>query len=222
MDDDRDNKRTKIDNIDWKDVTTVMFRPAGKNSKGTDTFKCTTCPEESPPIANNCANGYSNIKTHLQSSKHPNWKNDYEMCKQSNRGQLQMIDAKSKNIYNHLEFIIAKSLPFSLVDDELYRKAIKYDKICRKTLMKGLDILFDCVKESVTDEMPKKIVLMFDGWTDNKSQHFLATFAIYMKDGVRRQRLIALKPLPDLTNFTAENHKVYMEQVLALYGRYCY
>lgn len=118
-------------------------------------------------------------------------------------------------------WIICGNLPFAFVENEFARKHSKLTKILRNSLMKAIRFTSQSVSEKLKTEMPTKIALIFDGWSDCNSAHYIGVFAGYLcqKTNSPCFPLLAISPPKDQTFYTAEAHKTFIETTLQLYNK---
>ena len=77
-----------------------------------------------------------------------------------------------------LDLVVNGLLPFTAVEYEVYRRAIRYENISRNTLMKYMNRLTSLVDRKVEALLPQRFSLVFDGSTANLC-HFGAIYAIF-------------------------------------------
>lgn len=115
------------------------------------------------------------------------------------------IPDNDRNMFSWIEFIVTKNIPFSFVDDELVRKTVRLEKICSNTLLKYMAALSNQVENKLKESLPRKFGIGFDGWTEG-TDHYIALFACYQIDGVKKCPLLAFQPIPDYSESLESNY----------------
>ena len=77
---------------------------------------------------------------------------------------------------------------FNFVDKELTKKYTKLESISLKTLISYAEKLTEKIENKIKNYLPEKIGLIIDGWSNN-IDHFLAIFAIYTKNNIKKTPL---------------------------------
>ncbi|KAE9356796.1 hypothetical protein PR003_g2147 [Phytophthora rubi] len=85
--------------------------------------------------------------------------------------------------------------------------------ISKATLKKYLATLVALVEGSLSLRAGELYALLFDGWSAG-SDHFVAVFICYTKDGEMNMHLLAITPLIDETNEAAPNHRDFILRTL--------
>jgi hypothetical protein len=70
---------------------------------------------------------------------------------------------KARNVYEWINLIVEANLPFTIVNQEVYRKFSKFESICYNFITL---LLFAQMKQSIAEDLPEKFGLTFDGWTE--------------------------------------------------------
>jgi hypothetical protein len=164
--------------------------------------------------------GYGNLFQHII-SKHPDYLDIMNAKhKENNAVMHQFVNTKATNIFNWLEFIIMKNLPFSFVEDKIVQKQSKYEKISIESLMKYLYSLKKAVENKVAAKLTEKFVIVFDGWTE-RSRHFIGLFAVCYnsKENKTEKFLLSIAPPFDEESFDANSHYSFIVDVLELFGK---
>ncbi|RLN11165.1 hypothetical protein BBJ28_00007144 [Nothophytophthora sp. Chile5] len=120
---------------------------------------------------------------------------------------------KAKTVFGWLDWIVEGELPLNFYENRLARKYGRLDPIAKATLKKYLATLTDLVEGEISRKIPSKYALIFDGWSVN-SDHFVAVFVSYSKEGRATKHLLSFAPLPDETNQSALNHKDFIIRTL--------
>ena len=158
--------------------------------------------------------GYTYLVTHMQ-KEHPGWEDSMKVKDDTN----PFFHKKGNNVFNWLSWIIEDNLPFSFCERPNTKKFSKLDPISVDTLMKYIKLTTERVEKKVADGLPNQFGIIIDGWKEG-STHYIAVFASYTDNGGRgNYPLLAIAPPFDETNYTAENHKAFIGDVLELYGK---
>jgi hypothetical protein len=130
-------------------------------------------------------------------------------------------DTYVKSIEAWMNLVIHEHHCFEIVESETLKamaKIANMDTICTKTLVKYIEETHKKAFKNVSDFLPEKFGIVFDGWK-RFSKLFVASFAFFVKNGKEERILLGIRRLPDHTNQTALNHKDYLEQLLAEHGK---
>ena len=94
------------------------------------------------------SNGYTNLASQVISSH-----SDYLEVMSSRNKEMQsknsvykFVSAKSSLVFNWLEFVIELNLPFTCVENQIVRKAVKYEDISVGTLQKYLQLVTEATE----------------------------------------------------------------------------
>lgn len=157
--------------------------------------------------------GWTNLTNHLN-NQHQEWK--------LISGQPSIDDAvgfsstKADTIFSWLEWICIGMKPFSFISDHLTRKYTSLEPLCVNTLKKYMEIVVRHVEMKIAKALPERFAIIFDGWSEN-STHFVALFASYPDSTSLlgfTTVLLAFSPMGTETEFTAAQHKEFVEWVL--------
>ena len=128
------------------------------------------------------------------------------------------INKREKEVYDLINWIVDRNQPISEVDNVVTRDMFKTKPICSKTLRKYILALTPNVEKVISEDLPDKFGLIFDGWT-SATMHYVAIFATYMKDGMHKESLLAVAPLFNEEQLGAEQHIEFMYATLHLYRK---
>ncbi|RHY26879.1 hypothetical protein DYB32_007205 [Aphanomyces invadans] len=198
--------------IKSKDLVNFYYTQVAKNS-----YKCKVCGlvRKKEPCA-----GYTNLLSHLE-SKHKDFRTDYVDDQSSQPGTLAgygFIDAKTKNVYEWVRYVVDGNHPFSTVEDPVTRRITCLKPICTKTLKTNMESLTKSVQEKIAREIPTVFDICMDGWTDG-SNHFCAIFACYCIGSECFTPLLAMSPLLELDRLDADAHIDFIDSTLGTYGK---
>ena len=176
-------------------------------------YQCKICPNVQKKKS---GTSWANLISHLN-DKHPDWKEQLKKVK--NGGTLDAwVDMDGINSYRWLDWIISENLPFSIVEKETTRSIVSLKKISAKKLKECLHIITRKVENIISDMLPDKFAVIFDGWRAGDT-HFVALFATFMYEGARKQILLCFSPLLDETSQDAVEHVEFIKKSLQLYGK---
>ena len=158
--------------------------------------------------------GYQNLLSHIF-MQHPNWKN--EVSSENVKINFQ-ISEKTKTIYGWLELIIKNNLPFSFVENEIVKNYCSLPSITVKTLKKYIHLVTQSVENVIASQIPDSFGIMIDGWSQG-SDHYLAIFANYLHEDKCKTPLLAISPLLDEEDFSAQSHVHFIKYTLAVFKK---
>ena len=78
--------------------------------------------------------------------------------------------------------------------------------------------LYSIVRKKISDALPNKFGLIFDGWSCSSS-HYISIVASFPNKNGKTQMLLGFNLLQDITNQNAQNHVTTIEKVLLSYGK---
>lgn len=86
-------------------------------------------------------------------------------------------------MYSYLQIVIMRDLPFSIVEDKLYREFSNFDEyVSRKTLKEVLFCLVELVKQNISSEMIKTRGAIMNNGRTNAGTHYVGLFAVYTRN----------------------------------------
>lgn len=127
---------------------------------------------------------------------------------------------KGKNIFGWMEIVILGLRPFSCVEDKILQRYSNLEPICIETLMKYVDKIVLQVEKKITDILPDRFALVFDGWSCSDT-HYVALFATYPFDNVEGYEsvLLAFSPMGDEKSLDAAEHYKFIKKTLELFKK---
>jgi hypothetical protein len=117
------------------------------------------------------------------------------------------------------------------VDNGILRDVARFQQTTRKTMMKTMELVNVELVKVITKSLPDNFGLVFDGWTDESSNHYVALFAVYPEARVdhetgerfngREDCLLAIAPLPQQDNLGlgADSHIEFFQSTLSWYNK---
>lgn len=139
-------------------------------------WNCCLCGEG---IVQASGAGIGNLRRHFATHENcVDW-----IKKHSKKGNLAKFFIKAErrdhDIYGWINFIVKKSLSFSVVEDEEYRCVVNLGEISIKTLIKYMHLIGEEVRKEIVQKLsPTKFGLLFDGWSDGNGTHYCGIFAV--------------------------------------------
>jgi len=210
--------------ISMKDCMQYFFThvPDAEGSQPQHKWKCNVCLKT---YKQNTTSGYTNLQHHI-GTHDPNYEQTYKnLVKKGGQGTITLdscgfINKKTIDMFEWIMWIVNRNLPFSEIENEHTRRAIKWQHFSVETLMKYVELLTKAVEKEIEKELStvSSFGLSMDGWSKFNS-HFLAIYAVYMVKGEVKNVLLCLAPLLDETVFTADEHIVFIESTLAIYRK---
>jgi hypothetical protein len=204
--------------VQMKEVIAYFFTPcANPDFYMCKNTKCQSIQKQKK------STGYTNLKNHLRSCIGDNFLGFYDDLVKSSKdkGRLDsygFINKREKEVYDLINWIVDRNQPISEVDNVVTREMFKTKPICSKTLRKYILALTPNVEKVISEDLPDKFGLIFDGWT-SATMHYVAIFATYMKDGMHKESLLAVAPLFNEEQLGAEQHIEFMHATLHLYRK---
>ncbi|DAZ95783.1 TPA: hypothetical protein N0F65_010285 [Lagenidium giganteum] len=130
------------------------------------------------------------------------------------------IDNVTTNIFDWMDWIVARNLPLCEVENQKTRKIVKTKPICVRTLKTAMQHVAKRIGVALADEIGTSFGLMFDGWSNN-TMHFVGIFAVFAKSTPSGdslcQHLLAISPPED--GQTADVHIEYIKTILRVYHK---
>lgn len=171
--------------------------------------------------------GYTNLTSHVR-QKHPE-----DLLRLQNSNQTGQPSSTSDSapvtvwfskttwqVWGWMDLVVKGLLPFSVTENEVYRKHIRYAPISRPTLSKYLSQMTTRVEQKIAKLLPSKFAIVFDGWSAGDT-HYIACYASYpseSKNGFTTS-LLGFSPLDEELGQSAAHHRSYIEFVLELFDK---
>ncbi|KAH9105198.1 hypothetical protein AeMF1_018909 [Aphanomyces euteiches] len=159
--------------------------------------------------------------SHMKSS-HPKFLTAYADTLQNSKAVLSNFDfvsTKAGSLYGWNDLIVNRNLPFTIVEDEKFRKYTELEWTCKKTLQKTMRSLEILVEKKIADVLPKRFGLIMDGWSSHGTA-YCAIFASFVDDsGSLLCPLLAFSPLPDEADFSADQHIQFIIDTLDVFKK---
>ncbi|ETV75850.1 hypothetical protein H257_09825 [Aphanomyces astaci] len=188
------------------------------NDETTGRWRCTLCQRT---YTQQEGRGYTNLLAHLKAS-HSNYATlmrEAPAAAQSTNTRLWVSD-RVKGRFGWISWIVEEGLPLTFCEKPSTRRFTNLPIISHVTLRDNILRLTEVVEKKISKEIPDRFGIIFDGWTHN-SEHYLAVFASYEKDGVLVQPLLSLAPIihePD-DDHSAKTHYTAIKSVLAMFKK---
>lgn len=111
-------------------------------------------------------------------------------------------------------------LPFSFCKNPTIRKHCRHVSICQKTLMNYNHQLTSVVEKKISNALPDKVSIIFDGWLV-KYTHYVAIISFYQSPCNQSYEtvLLSCSPRGNEASLNADEHYNYMSIVLCVYGK---
>ena len=170
--------------------------------------------------------GFQKLKTHLKDciSNYASLYENREIAGENNdiRNFIR-VDKKSQNLYRWIEWIVSSNLPFSFVSNDLTRLNTQNSRepISRTTLMKYMDQLGFEIEGVLSEILPDRFALAFDGWDNGNQTNYCGVFVMWHDEVKAKDHvyLLRLAPLLRLDNFGANSHIETLNGFLARIGK---
>eukprot|EP01040_Poterioochromonas_malhamensis_P008742 gene8742-9464_t len=180
-------------------------------------WSCCECGE---PIVQAYGTGIGNLRRHfathddciewIKKHLHKNNLNKYFI----------RAERRDHDIYGWINFIVKKNLPFSVVEDEEYRRVVHLGEISIKTLLKYMHLIGEEVRKEIVQKLaPTKFGLLFDGWSDGNGTHYCGIFAVVPTSEFSGHEtlLLAMSPFEDESSFDGDQFINFINQTLEQY-----
>ena len=148
--------------------------------------------------------GWTNLLNHLKTCIGKSYEEIYNEAKKQETTAMGhfviwQVSTVEKEMFEWIEFIVMKNLPIMIVDCPYTRRMCRPKPISSKSLRRHIMSLSALLKERITEFLPEKFVLVFDGWTEG-TQHYIGVSASYssvLKNGmdVAVLTLLSMRPL---------------------------
>ncbi len=163
--------------------------------------------------------GYTNLKSHLSACI-----GDYQTAYGNMKtGCVEITDCgffinnpQEEAVHNLISMIIKDNMPLSVSDSGSLRALLKIPTVCRKTVSKYILEMVPFVERAVMENIQPPFAVMFDGWTQN-GQHFIATFATFVRNGAYQEVLLSIRPL-GVGDYSAKKTVEFLEKQLERYS----
>ena len=111
-----------------------------------------------------------------------------------------------------------RNLPLHEFEQKSTQEFVSMQSFSVETLTKYMQRGTEMVEKSITDDLPNKFAVVFDG-RKRFGVHSLALFAVYKKQGKKKVVLLAIAPPIDKESYTADEQIIFIEQMLLIYGK---
>lgn len=125
----------------------------------------------------------------------------------------------AQNYFGWFNYIINGLKPFSDVESAVVRESMRFKPMSLSTFMRYLPRLVALVEKKISNLLPNKFAIVFDGWTAGTT-HYLGVFASFTahNENGYSTRLLGFSPMGDETTLDADEHVGYLSYVLELFG----
>ena len=82
-------------------------------------------------------------------------------------------------MYGWLDWTIEDNLPLSFCDQASARRYSKLGRVSSNTLVKYLEHTAAAVTNVLKEQLPRNFGILFDGWSDGYTSHYVAVYAVY-------------------------------------------
>jgi hypothetical protein len=117
-----------------------------------------------------------------------------------------------------MDWIISLNLPFNFVEKDETKKYSKLNSLSVDTLMIYLNKVYEVVILKISESLPDKFGIIFDGWTDRHATYYLAMYASFPTNAGPRNILMGCQPLQGGT-FTALAHADIIRETLSTFNK---
>lgn len=164
---------------------------------------------------------YANLISHVRTA-HPDYRQMITPDGVMKQTEIEKFfhTSKARHLHGWLNLIIHGLLPFSTVQNKVFRENVKHEYVSISTIMRYISGLTALVEEKISSLLPSKFCLVFDGWSSNLT-HFIAVFATFPSDNHcgYSARLLTVSPIGDECSLNADDHIDFLKYILELYGK---
>jgi hypothetical protein len=194
-------------------------------------YKCKKCERMMRQKKNS---GFSNLRNHLTSCVGKNFEMELQQLlahsnpttSSSSQTRVQqyfqpIYSSREVDVYKWIEWVVMRHKPLSKVDDSLTREGMKYSAVTSKSIKKYILQLTPLIEAKIWDELAGIVfAITLDGWTEG-STHYVAVFAVYMKNGKAKETMLSCAPIEisanDPVRFGADEHMKYLNATLSAF-----
>jgi hypothetical protein len=185
--------------------------------------------------------GATNLCDHIK-SKHENWLeiiNDHEeatvnagkkITSHYNPVGLMTTFApsdKAKTINSHLKFIIGTNQGFEVVNHQYFKAMVKSEPYVARTMKNWALALHQHLVAVVTQLLPDRFILAFDGWDNGHSSHLVALYAVIpnkdekevLEGKINRWIFLRCTSMGSGAYQDANTHYTYINETLQIFGK---
>lgn len=127
---------------------------------------------------------------------------------------------KTIQLHSWVDLAVGGLLPFSIADNTIYRRHVRYDPITRVSLAKYMNLMTLPIEQKISERLSSKIALVFDMWS-SRDTHFIACVAAYgdSTESGFSSALLGFSPIEDEISLRAQHQYENLESVLKLNGK---
>ncbi|RAW27359.1 hypothetical protein PC110_g16242 [Phytophthora cactorum] len=118
-------------------------------------------------------------------------------------------------MFQWIEWVVARNMSLSEVDDPLTRIMSKLKPVCSKTLKVYLAMVAEAVEATISAEMSGPFVIMFDASTFIL-ENYVALFAMYWHDGKLKQTLLVIAPMEE-GDLTVQSPCLFIQRTIEFF-----
>lgn len=198
-----------------KSLAMLFFDTAKRNG---NSWECDECNEGvSQP-----GSGYSNLSSHILNNHEEKIADRYTKFRSQplTFWKHMTYPSKTNSIHAWIECVVLGLQPFNFVSKRVYRKHFKQNSISVNTLMKYLEQLTKLTEKKISDELPDKFSIIFDGWSSLGS-HFVSIFASFPFENSLGYKvvLLAVSPMENEDSLSSAEHLDFLKYTLSIYGK---
>lgn len=99
-----------------------------------------------------------------------------------------------RDVYQLIEWVVMRNQPISEVENAIINVFFKTKSVSPHSLRKYILSMVPLAERAVIAELPEKLGLLFDGWSDG-SVNYVAIIGTYCAAGEYQETLISFSPL---------------------------
>ena len=134
--------------------------------------------------------------------------------------QSLLVSEEASHTYMWIDWIVCDNHSLNFCEKERVHRHTKGNlkPITVKTLTKYMHQCVEVMETNFRKSLPKKFGVALDGWSDS-GVHYLAIFAVGPSVPQDGKVLLGFSPFEQPDDLTAEQHELYLAQVLNYYDR---
>jgi len=189
------------------------------------TYECICC---STPtfITTTKSTSYQNVAQHVYSN-HKDYPLHMGAATPSVWTIAKAVSDRATNVSACLHWLVMDDLAFNVFENPCTKKYVGLNGFAATNARKYLGLVTTSAKHEIARDLPKHIGIMLDGWSC-RNEHYLAVFAVFVKDGGVSMPLLAMAFLhghidvecddDDDVRHGANEHAHFLSDMLLDYG----
>ncbi|RHY24224.1 hypothetical protein DYB25_009153 [Aphanomyces astaci] len=144
--------------------------------------------------------------------------NDAQRSSMANLPFETYVSEMSVSLYGWMDLVVAKHLPFSIVEDKTFRRYSNLNPTTAKTLCAAMHKVGKSVEAKIEEVLPARFGVVLDGWSSGGTA-YCCVMATFCTDGALHSPMLAFAPMLDEGDLSAHQHVEFLKVMLELYRR---